>query len=260
MASLQKYYKVYRGNDRVIHINTWHTPMAIALGSAGLAAVTINTTNQWYIDGNYMECYNTTASTAIVPDQAIGARGGINLDTVAGAANKTIELTMGNTSRILPSYSTRDAQFVRMTFRSSLLANITSFYVGFRAIAAYNATPATGYGDYAAIGVSGTVGKLQTLTQISSGAQTITDTTNTVSSNTTSAVQVNVSASGVVTFLRDTTGSFTELIAPTTVPSYTFSNINVVPFIIYTTSAGWAGGSSQDLCSFTWGLLSAPGT
>jgi len=225
-------------------------------GTAGSAvpAVTINTVNQWVGPGYYLECYNTTASTAAMPTMATLANNGINIDTVTGAAAKTIEITEGNAVSIKNAFISRGGSpfYVRATFNVNTLANVTSLYVGFRKQQTYQATLPAGYTDYAAFGVSGAAGKLQSLTQLSSGGNTTTDSTNLITAGTNFTVQVNVDGTGNATYLRDVTGNG-PLIAPTTVAAYQFANsLTLIPFIIYTTVTSH---TEVDLVSYSCGYL-----
>jgi hypothetical protein len=94
--------------------------------------------------------------------------------------------------------------------------------------------------------VHSTSGEIQLQTQVGSGGNTVTDTTQAISAATTFSVQVNVSSGGVVTYLLN--GS-----APSTVAAYTFTSaLTVVPYILYTTPAG--GHAEVDLVSYQCGL------
>jgi hypothetical protein len=239
--------------------NFTHLPVAGNTGGnpgttfAAVPATTINTINQWMVNGCYFEQYNTTASTAAVPIMGTLANNGINIDNVTGAAAKTIEITEGNAVSIKNAFvvGTSPAFFVRATFNVNTTADVTSLYVGFRKQQAYQATVPTGYTDYATIGVSGAAAKLQIQTQVGSGGNVTTDTTNVITALTNFTVQVNVSSAGVVTYLRDVTGNG-PLIAPTAVAAYTFTGaLTVIPYILYTTVTGHA---EVDLVEYICGL------
>lgn len=246
-------------NDKQTICNFTHLPVAANTGGnpgttfAAVPATTINTINQWMVNGNYFEQYNTTASTAAVPIMGTLANNGINIDNITGAAAKTIEITEGNAVSIKNAFvaGTSPAFYVRATFNVNTLANVTSLYVGFRKQQTYQATVPTGYTDYAVFGISGAVGKLQSQTQAASGGNVVTDSTNTVTAGTNFTVQVNVSAAGAVTYLRDVTGNG-PLIAPTTVAAYSFSALTVIPYILYTTVTSH---TEVDLVSYECGLL-----
>jgi len=223
-------------------------------GTAGAAvpATTINTVNQWLCGDTYFECYNTTASTAAMPLMSTLANNGINIDTVTGAAAKTIEITEGNAVSIKNAFASRSVPFfVRATFNVNTLANVTTLKVGFRKQQTYNATE-TNYTDLASFGISGASGHLQSITQLASGGFTTTDSTNVVTAGTNFTVQVNVDASGNVTYLRDVSGNG-PLIAPTTVVAYQFgAGLTLIPYIYYTTVTSH---SEVDLVQYTCGLL-----
>lgn len=244
----------YKNNDRTTICNFYHIPAAQASGATGIPAVTINTFNQWVVDGCGVEQYNTTVSTAAMPTMSTLTNNGLNIDTITGASGKTIELVLGtNSVAQKDAYvaGTSSAFFTRATFNVNTLANVTSLYVGFRKVQTYQATLPAGYTDYAVFGISGAAGHLQSLTQAASGGNTTTDSTNTVTAGTNFTVQVNVSSSGAVTYLKDTTGNG-PLIAPTTVAAYSFGAVTVIPYIIYTTVTSH---SEVDLVNWTTGLL-----
>jgi hypothetical protein len=248
----------YKNNERNTICNFSNLPFGANTGanpgtsSAAVPAVTINTINQWMIDGAYFEAYNTTTNTAAMPLMGTIANNGINIDTVTGAAAKTVEITEGNAVSQKNAFvaGTSPAFFVRATFNINTLANVTSLYIGFRKQQTYQATLPAGYTDYAAMGVSGAAGLLQIQTQLSSGGNVLTSTTNSATAATNFTVQVNVSSAGVVTYLRDVLGNG-PLIAPTATAAYTFGAITVVPYIIYTTVTSH---TEVNLVSYTCGL------
>lgn len=248
----------YVANEKKTVCNFTHLPVAgNTAGNPGttfaaVPATTINTLNQWMVNGCYFEQYNTTASTAAVPIMGTIANNGINIDNINGAAAKSIEITEGNAVSIKNAFvaGTSAAFFVRATFNINTLANVTSLYVGFRKQQTYQATLPTGYTDYAAIGVSGAAGLIQLQTQLASGGNVLTSTTNSAVAATNFTVQVNVSSAGVVTYLRDVTGNG-PLIAPTATAAYTFGAVTVVPYIIYTTVTSH---TEVDLVSYVCGL------
>jgi hypothetical protein len=249
----------FPGNVKATVCNFTHLPVgANTAGNPGTSfaavpATTINTINQWMVNGNYFECYNTTASTAAMPLMGTIANNGINIDTVTGAAAKSIEITEGNAVSIKNAFvaGTSPAFYVRATFNINTLANVTELYVGFRKQQTYQATLPTGYTDYATIGVHGAAGLLQLQTQLSSGGNTVTSTTNSVTAATNFTVQVNVDSAGAVTYLRDVTGNG-PLIAPTATAAYSFGAVTVIPYIIYTTVTSH---TEVNLVNWTCGML-----
>lgn len=251
---------LYPANEARTICNFTHLPVCANTGGnpgtsfAAVPATTINTVNQWMVNGCYFEQYNTTASSAAAPTMGTLQNGGLNIDTITGAAAKSIEITEGNALSIKNSFviGTSAAFFVRATLNVNTLANVTSLYIGFRKQATYQATLPTGYADYAVFGISGATGQLKSQTQTASGGNTVTDSTNTVTAGTNFTVQVNVSAAGAVTYLKDTSGNG-ALVAPTTVAAYSFTNaLNVVPYLIYTTVTSH---TEVDLLNWTCGYL-----
>jgi len=243
----------FPSNDKGTYCNFTHQPLAQASGATAVPAVTINTFNQWMVNGNYFECYNTTTSTAAMPTMGTIANNGLNIDTITGASGKTIEITAGNSAAQLLAFASRSVPFyVRATFNINTLANVTELYVGFRKQQTYQATMPTGYTDYATFGVHGAAGHLQSQTQLASGGNVVTDSTNVVTAATNFTVQVNVDGSGNVTYLRDVLGNG-PLIAPTTVVAYQLgAGLTVIPYIVYTTVTSH---TEVDLVSFSCGLL-----
>ena len=239
-------------NSRTLFCNFTHQPIAQASGATAVPATTINTFNQWMVNGCYFEQYNTTASTAAMPTMGTITNNGLNIDTITGAAAKTIEITTGNSTGGLLAFASRSLPFfVRATFNVNTLANVTSLRLGFRKQQAYNATE-TNYTDYATFGISGAAGHLQALTQLASGGVTTTDSGNVAVALTNFTVQINVDGSGNVTYLRDVTGNG-PLIAPTTVVAYQFgAALTLIPYLYYTTVTSH---TEVDLVSFACGYL-----
>jgi hypothetical protein len=222
----------------------------MSASTGGVAAVTINTYNVWAEPqwSAAFEQYNTTVSSAIAPTMSGTAGQGLNIDTINGAASKTIEITEGNTVNSKNAFvvGTSPAFFVQAGFNINTLANVTDLYVGFRKVQTYQATVPAGYTDYATIGVHSTAGHIQLQTQAASGGNTVTDTTNLATAGTNFTLQVNVSAAGVVTYLIN--GA-----APTVTAAYTLTGaLTVVPYIVYSTPAG--GHTEVDLVSYQCGF------
>jgi hypothetical protein len=178
------------------------------------------------------------------------AGNGLNIDTITGATSKSIEITEGNTVNAKNAFviGTSPAFFVKVGFNIATLADVVSLTMGFRKVQTYQATLLTGYTDYACIGVQNSVanGEIQIQTQVGSGGETKTDTTQAATAATIFTVQANVSSGGVVTYLFN--GS-----APTVTAAYTFTSaLTVVPFIVYTTASG--AHAEVDLVSYQCGF------
>ena len=223
---------------------------SMSASTGGVAAVTINTYNIWAVPqwSASFEQYNTTVATNIAPVMSATAGNGLNIDNIGGAVSKTIEITEGNTVNSKNAFviGTSAAFFVKAGFNVATLADVTDFYVGFRKVQTYQATVPAGYTDYATIGIHGTSGLIELQTQVGSGGNTITSTTQSATAATIFTVEVLVSGAGVVTYLLN--GS-----TPTAVAAYTFTNaLTVIPYIIYTTPAG--GHAEADLVSYQCGF------
>lgn len=240
----------YISSANVTSVGKFDAVPSMSALTGGVAAVTINTTNVWSVPqwGASFEQYNTTVASAIAPTMSSTAGQGLNIDTIGGAASKIIEITEGNSVNCKNAFviGTSAAFYVQATFNIATLADVTDFYVGFRKQQAYQATIPAGYTDYATIGVHSTAGEIQLQTQVGSGGNTVTDTTQAITAATNFTVRVNVSAAGVVTYQLN--GS-----APTTVAAYTFTSaLTVIPFIIYSTPAG--GHAEADFVNYRCGL------
>lgn len=244
----------YLGNQRNDYVNFTGLPIVQeAIAAASIGVVTVNHTNMWYIDGRYFEQYNTVATSQVAPSQGSLLNNGLNIGSLANAANKEIEITQGNNISIKNCFvtGTSPAFFVRATFNVNTLADVTELSVGFRKVATYTTTPLASYTDYAVIGISGTSGHIQTQTGIAS-AYVKTDTTNVATAGTNFTVQVNIDASRNVTYLWSNANG--TLAAPTTVVAAQMGNgLNFVPWIHYTVSA--AAAAEVDLVSYACGLL-----
>jgi hypothetical protein len=240
----------YISNAEVTYVPKFTNIPSMSASTGGVAAVTINTYNIWSVPqwGASFEQYNTTVSTAIAPSMSTTAGNGLDIDTITGGDSKSIEITEGNTVNSKNAFviGTSPAFYVKAGFNISTLADIADLYVGFRKVQTYQATIPAGYTDYATIGVHGAAGAVELQTQVSSGGNTVTNTTNSVTAATNYTVEVLVSSGGVVTYLLNGT-------TPTTVAAYTFTSaLTVVPYIIYTTASG--GHAEVDLVSYQCGF------
>lgn len=123
---------------------------------------------------------------------------------------------------------TSPAFFIEAKVYAADISGLDPLLIGFRKNAANNGTY-TSYTDFAAIGARATTSanKVVIATNLNSGGATYTNTTNTWTDATAVTFRVNVSSSGVVTYLIN--GS-----APTTTAAFTFDSTDVVtPFIHY---------------------------
>lgn len=242
----------YFSNAKVTYVPTFNAIPVMSASTGGVAAVTINTTNVWAVSqwGSYFECYNNTASTNIAPALSATAGQGLNIDNITGAVSKIIEITEGNSVNTKMAFQPRTsaAFYVQASFNVNTLADVTELNIGFRKVQAYSATglSAAAYTDYAIIGVHSTAGHLQLQTNLASGGNTVTDTTNTITAGTTYTLEVLVDASGNVTYLING-------IAPTVTAAYQFgAGLTVIPWIYYATPGG--GHAEVDLVSYQCGF------
>jgi hypothetical protein len=229
--------------------------LPIMNSSAGAAAaVTINTYNIWSFPawGLYLEAYNNTTSTAVMPSLSATAGNGLNINTVLGATSKIIEFTEGNSVNSKNAFQPRTsaAFYVQASFSAATLSYITTMIVGFRKVQAYSATglSSAAYTDFASIGVNGTAGLIETQTQIAGGGNTTTSTTQNITAATAVVFKVLVDANGNVTYTIN--GS-----SPTTYVAYQFgTSLTVIPWL-YIGNSGAAGGPGEvDLISYQCGF------
>lgn len=240
----------FKGNERNDFVNFSHQPIAVAKGSLAIPAITINTSNAWYVDGKYFEQYNGTTSTAVMPTMGTIANNGLNIDTITGAAAKSIEITQGISAAQLNAFvaGTSPAFFVRATFNINTIANVDDLNVGFRVNSAYSATPDT-YSDYANFGVEGASLLLQSQTNLASAGVVLTSSGVSMVAGQNFTVQVSVSSAGVASYSYALNNG--PMLAATTA-AYTFGAVTVVPYIIYSTVTSH---TEVDLVSYACGLL-----
>jgi hypothetical protein len=132
-----------------------------------------------------------------------------------------------------PFIAQTDAAFyMQATILIGDVSGLTSLGIGFRR-AQVNASALATYLDYAVLGCNTSAASMA-LKQITGLADTdtITDTTQTLADATAYTVRVNVSGTGVVTFLHDAASSGGALLAPTAVAAFTFAaGTPLLPFI-----------------------------
>src|ERR1700734_1142016 len=171
----------YISNANVTYVPKFTNIPTMSASTGGVAAVTINTYNVWAVPqwGAAFEQYNTTASTAIAPSMSTTAGFGLDIDTITGAASKSIEITEGNTVNSKNAFviGTSAAFYAKASFNINTLVDVTDLYLGFRKVQTYQATIPAGYTDYATIGVHGTAGLIEIQTQVGSGGNPVTSTT-----------------------------------------------------------------------------------
>lgn len=139
-----------------------------------------------------------------------------------------MELSLGF-SAIAPfqyTVGTDAAFFLRGQFKVQDASGTNPLIIGFRKLAAFNATLAS-YTDFASLGIVGTAdpNAIKIQTQIATGGVVATDTTQTFADGATVMFEIYVSSTGVVTYKIN--GA-----APTVTAAYTFANGTIlVPFV-----------------------------
>lgn len=248
------YQGPYFLNERNDFVNFSTVPLVQeAITAASIGVVTQGHTNRWNIDGKYFEQFNTVATSVVAPSFAGVVNGGLNIGALIAANSKEIEITQGNSTAIKNNFviATSPAFYVRATFNVATLNTVTECSVGFRKQATYATSPLSTYTDYAIIGLSGTAGEIYTQTGIAS-TYVKTDTTNAATAATNVTFQVNIDASGNVTYQYAVGGA--ALTAPSTVVAAAMgSALNFIPWIHVTSASGASG--EVDLVSYSCGKL-----
>jgi hypothetical protein len=199
---------------------------ASAVGGAATGAAGDH--NVLYTKFNAYEYYVIGTQTVLAPSMDTF---GLNLVQTA-TAGQGIELCLGTTALSSNSYVIgRDAAFfMKMNFKVQDASGANPLIIGFRTAAAFNATLSS-YTDFAAIGIVGTAGHIQTETQLATGGVVTTDTTQLWADGEVHMLGIYVSSTGVVSYSID--GN-----APTVVAAYTFANgLTVIPFARFTEAA-----------------------
>ena len=160
--------------------------------------------------------------------QDVTAGDGIELSMGVQAIAPFAFLANGTASTSNPNPSPAFGIF--MNIKVATVAGGNPLIVGFRSLGAFNAT-LTAYANYAAIGLVGGAGDIQTVTQLASGGQVTTDTTQNGVNGAEHAFAVLVDASGNVTYRYN-------YAAPTVTVAYRFpADTTVVPFIRFVEGA-----------------------
>ena len=204
-------------------------PITAAIGG-GAATGTAGDANVLFSRFNCFEWNVIGTQTILAPKlDAFG------LNLVQDAVNGDgLELSMGITA-LSPSafiIGTSNAFFMRCNFKVQDASGVNPLIIGFRKVAAFDATLAN-YTDFASIGIVGTSNpnliKLQT--NLAGAGVVTTDTTQTWADGVVHSLSIFVSSTGVVTYKIDDA-------APTVTAAYTFANgTTVVPFIRFTEAA-----------------------
>jgi len=159
---------------------------------------------------------------------------GLDMGSMDQTANDGLELNHGILSSQIPSFiiGTDEAFFLRCRFSIADVSGTDDCAVGFRKVEANQAN----IDDYADMAVLNVISGNINIETIAGGAATVTtDTTDNWADTETHELQINVSASGVVTYLIDG-------VAPSTTAAYTFTDaLNVMPFFYFLQDTDIAG-------------------
>lgn len=198
-----------------------------ATGTAGDNNVLFTSFGQyeWFVIGTQTILAPSLDTFGLNLVQDVTAGDGLELCMGTQAISPMAFLVNATASSSNPNPS--PAFFGQMKIKVATVAGGNPLIFGFRQAGAFNAT-LTSYANYAAIGLVGGAGKIQTVTQLSSGGQITTDSTQTGVNAAESQFAVYVDASGNVTYQYN-------YVAPTVTVAYQFpANTTVVPFIRFT--------------------------
>lgn len=207
-----------------------NNPVASAVGG-GAASGTAGTPNILAFPFSHFEYVAIGTQTITAPKLNAD---GLNLGSMDQTASEGLEIGQGILARQNPAFVIGEAEafFIRARFKVEDVSGVGSLMVGFRKAEAYQAD-FNDYADLAAFNLVGTDIKTETI--IGGAATVTTDTTDNWADNEEHELIVNVSASGVVTYLLD--GE-----APTTTAAYTFTDgLTVVPVVRFVQAADIAG-------------------
>lgn len=156
---------------------------------------------------------------------------GLNLvqDATAGDG---IELCLGRTALCPAGFTVGEQAAFFFQYKTQVqdVSGCNPLGIGFLKAQAFNATLAS-YTDFAFIGIVGTAGHIQTITNLNSAGAVTTDTTDVAVDGAVMQLQINVSSTGVVTYQYN----YQE---PTVVAAFQFDSGDfVVPFVRFTQAA-----------------------
>ncbi len=197
----------------------------ISLLGGGAAAGAAAETDVLTDGKSTFEQFNIVGNTNIGPkidSTAFGWNLAANAVSTNGVEYNTGTTALNNFSFVIDtSGNTTNAFFLRGQFKIATVAGCT-LSMGFRKLSANNATLAN-YTDFASI--ANVAGDISIQTQIATGGVVTTDTTQNATNATMVQLEVDVSATGVVTYKIN--GQ-----APTVTAAYQFANgLTVIPFI-----------------------------
>lgn len=172
---------------------------------------------------NAFEYFNIVGNTNLGP--SLDGSFGLNLAPDATSTHG-VEYDTGITPQNPFTFliGTDNAFFLKGTFKVSSANGVNPLILGFRKLAARNATLSS-YTDFAAIGIVGNAREIQTQTNLGSAGVITTDTTQAVADATAFTIAVLVDSLGNVTYQLN--GN-----PPTTTVAYQFTNgLTVMPFL-----------------------------
>lgn len=174
-------------------------------------------------------CNNINAQTLLCP--TVGATG----ISIAGDLTNTdgFDITLQpkaqTDARFIYTIGTDKPFFIEAQFTVSDVSGVGELLIGFRKNEAYAAARAT-YADYFGIGLIGA--KVELVSQVAGGGETITDTTMTVADAGVCTFRMEVDTNGVAKVFVKKASTVTTFVVPTVSLDYTFTSaLNVVPFI-----------------------------
>lgn len=196
-------------------------PITAKVGG-GAATGTAGDNNVLYTQFGQYEWNVIGTQTILAPSLGLT---GLNLvqDNTSGDG---LELNTGVTALSPNSFTvgSEAAFFFQAVMKVQDVSGVNPLIIGFRKVQAFDATLAN-YTDFAAIGIVGTAGHIQTETQLNTGGVVTTDSTQIATDASVIQLKVKVSSTGVVTYEYNYG-------TPTVVAAFTFDSGDIViPFI-----------------------------
>lgn len=200
-------------------------------GTAGHQNVmaTLNGLYQWYVIGTQTTLAPSLDTFGL--NWAQTGTAGQGAEFGVGITSQSREAFLVNATPTQSNPNPSPAFFLSTNWLVATVTGANPLIVGFRTAADFNDTLSS-YTDFAAIGIYGTAGEFQTVTNYNSGGLVVTDTTVAAVNATPFQIGLNVDNAGNVTYLLD-------WVAPPVTVAYQFQpNLTVVPFVRFTEASG----------------------
>ena len=220
-AMLEVITKLYTQDTPTIYYMGDTSVVSQGLGT-GLPSGVAQAENVCVLGNGFTAHYSPIATSTILA--LVGANAGIGLilDQTASEGVEFSAPTWANSTKSFIVGKTAFSLYAKITIDD--VSGLNPMWVGFRKKEAYNAT-FTAYTDYAVIGLGSGAGDIYTNTELNSGGNTATDTTQNWADGETHQLEVRVDITGAVTF-------FIDGYKPTVTQAFTFdAGDEVIPTI-----------------------------